>query len=110
MLNLIKIAEENGEPELEKAYWNTFYCQQNLISVDGRFYGKYCKNKFCSLCCSIRKAEMINKYCPVLKKWKEPYFLTLTVRSCNAQNLSKYIKGFIRCIKKITALSKTPVK
>lgn len=37
MLNLIKIAEENGEPELEKAYWNTYYCQQNLISVDGRF-------------------------------------------------------------------------
>lgn len=103
MLNLIKIAEENGELELEKAYWNTYYCQQNLISVDGRFYGKYCKNRFCSLCCSIRKAEMINKYYPILKKWKEPYFLTLTVRSCKANKLSLYISKFIIAIKRITA-------
>lgn len=103
MLNLIKIAEEKGEPELEKAYWNTYYCQQNLISVDGRFYGKYCKNRFCSLCCSIRKAEMINKYYPVLKEWKEPYFLTLTVTACDARNLPKYIKACIRGFKRITA-------
>ena len=103
MLNLIKIAEENGEPELEKAYWNTYYCQQNLISVGGRFYGKYCKNRFCSLCCSIRKAEMINKYYPVLKKWKEPYFLTLTVKSCNARNLNRYIAKFIQGFKRIVA-------
>lgn len=103
MLNLIKIAEDNGEPELEKAYWNTYYCQQNLISVDGRFYGKYCKNRFCSLCCSIRKAEMINKYFPVLKQWKEPYFLTLTVRACKAKSLKKYIQKFIVGIKRIIA-------
>lgn len=103
MLNLIKIAEENGDPELEKAYWNTYYCQQNLISVDGRFYGKYCKNRFCSLCCSIRKAEMINKYYPILKQWQEPYFLTLTVKSCNASNLNRYIKKFIQGIQRINA-------
>ena len=103
MLNLIKLAEENGEPELQKAYWNTYYCQQSLISVDGRFYGKYCKNRFCSLCCSIRKAEMINKYYPVLKNWKEPYFLTLTVKSCNAKNLKHYIKKFIQGIQRIIA-------
>lgn len=103
MLNLIKIAEENGEPELAKAYWNTYYCQQNLISTDGRFYGKYCKNRFCSLCCSIRKAEMINKYYPILKKWNDPYFLTLTVKACDANNLPKYIKACIRGFKRITA-------
>lgn len=103
MLNLIKIAEENGEPELEKAYWNTYYCQQSLISVDGRFYGKYCKNRFCSLCCSIRKAEMINKYYPILSQWEEPYFLTLTVKSCNAHNLPRYIHKFIQGIQRIIA-------
>ncbi len=103
MLNLIKIAEENGEPELEKAYWNTYYCQQKLISVGGRFYGKYCKNRFCSLCCSIRKAEMINKYHPVMKHWKEPYFLTLTVKSCDAKNLNRFIKKFIQGIQSIIA-------
>ncbi|MAZ28242.1 MAG: hypothetical protein CL868_14355 [Cytophagaceae bacterium] len=103
MLNLIKIAQDNGEPELEKSYWNTYYCQQNLVSVNGRFYGKYCKNRFCSLCCSIRKADMINRYKPVMEKWKEPYFLTLTVKSCSARNLSKYIAKFIQGITRIIA-------
>lgn len=101
MLNLIKIAQENGEPVLEKAFWNTYYCQQNLISVDGKFYGKYCKNRFCSLCCSVRKAEMINKYHLVMKNWKAPYFLTLTVKSCKADKLGVYIRGFIKAIKRI---------
>ncbi len=102
MLRLIEVAQENGEPELEKSYWNTYYCQQNIITADGRLYGKYCKNRFCTLCCSIRKAEMINKYFPVMKKWEEPYFLTLTVKSCNANNLSRYIKKFTQGVQRIT--------
>ncbi|WP_276391895.1 protein rep [Eudoraea chungangensis] len=102
MLKLISVAQNEGEPELEKAYWNTYYCQQNLFTSDGRLYGKYCKNRFCTLCCSIRKAEMINKYHPVLKKWKEPFFLTLTVKSCKAEQLSRYIKKFIQGFQRIT--------
>ncbi len=102
MLKLIDVAQKDGETELEKSYWNTYYCQQNLITADGRLYGKYCKNRFCTLCCSIRKAEMINKYYPVLKKWSEPYFLTLTVKSCKARQLSLYIKKFIQGFQRIT--------
>lgn len=102
MIKLIEIAQQDGEPELEKAYWNTYYCQQNLISADGKLYGKYCKNRFCTLCCSIRKAEMINKYYPIMKQWNEPYFLTLTVKSCNALNLPRYIKKFIIGFQRIT--------
>lgn len=102
MLKLIDVAQKEGEPELEKSYWNTYYCQQNLFTADGRLYGKYCKNRFCTLCCSIRKAEMINKYYPVLKEWKEPYFLTLTVKSCKSQQLPLYIKKFIQGFQRIT--------
>ncbi len=103
MLKLIDVAKEKGEPELEKAYWNTYYCQQEIITADGRLYGKYCKNRFCTLCCSIRKAELINKYYPVMRKWKEPYFLTLTVKSCKAAKLKLYIKKFNIGLKRITA-------
>lgn len=46
MIKFIEIAQQEGEPELEKSYWNTYYCQQNLISADGKLYGKYCKNRF----------------------------------------------------------------
>lgn len=45
---------------------------------------------------------MINKYYPVLKEWKEPYFLTLTVKSCKAQQLPLYIKKFIQGFQRIT--------
>ena len=101
MLNLISIAQENGEPELEKSYWNTYYCQQNIITGDGRLYGKYCKNRFCTLCNSIRKAEMINKYYPIMRDWEEPYFLTLTVKACKANQLNGYINSMLKTFQKI---------
>ncbi len=103
MLKLIDVAKENGEEEKIKGYWNTYYCQQRLITADGKLYGKYCKNRFCTLCCSIRKAEIINRYLPTLKKWNEPYFLTLTVKSCNANNLPRYIKKMNLGLTRITA-------
>ncbi|OAD92658.1 hypothetical protein A7A78_01755 [Aequorivita soesokkakensis] len=101
MLNLISLAQENGETELEKSYWNTYYCQQNIITADGRLYGKYCKNRFCTLCCANRKGEMINKYYPIMKEWKEPYFLTLTVKACTSQQLKAYINSMLRTFQKI---------
>lgn len=101
MLNLITIAQENGEPELEKSYWNTYYCQQKIFTANGKLYGKYCKNRFCTLCCSIRKAEIINRYYPVMKDWKEPYFLTLTVKSCKAHQLKGYINSMLQTFQKI---------
>lgn len=45
---------------------------------------------------------MINKYYPMMVKWKEPYFLTLTVKSCNAANLPRYIEKFIIGFSRIT--------
>lgn len=102
MLNLITIAQQNGEPELEKSYWNTYYCQQNIVTADGRLYGKYCKNRFCTLCCANRKAEMINRYYPILKQWKEPFFLTLTVKACKAHQLKAYIRIMLKTFQKIT--------
>ena len=100
-LSLIDIAKENGEPEREKAYWNTYYCQNSVTTANGRLYGKYCKNRFCTLCSSIRKAEIINRYLPVIKKWKEPHFVTLTVKSCKHSQLRSYILSMKNTFKQI---------
>lgn len=98
MLNLIDLAKENGETDKLNSYWNTYYCQNRIISADGRYYGKYCKNRFCVLCCSIRKAEMINKYLPIIEKWDDAHMVTLTVKACKADQLkramTKILKGF----------------
>jgi hypothetical protein len=98
ILSLMDVAKQKGDIEKQTAYWNTYHCQSNVISSEGKLYGKYCKNRFCTLCCSIRKAEIINKYLPIIKQWEEPYFVTLTVKSCNADKLrlmtSKVLQGF----------------
>lgn len=98
ILSLMDVAKQKGDTEKQNAYWNTYYCQSNVISSDGKLYGKYCKNRFCTLCCSIRKAEIINKYLPTIKQWQEPYFVTLTVKSCKATRLKvmtgKVLEGF----------------
>ena len=66
------------DSEQEKSYWNTYHCQNKIYTASGRLYGKYCKNRFSTLCCSIPKAQIIYKYLPVVRTWPEPYFFTLT--------------------------------
>lgn len=100
MLALIDVAKEKGKTDHNKAYWNTYHCLSHAYSSNGLLYGKYCKNRFCTLCLCIRKAEIVNKYLPVLKEWTEPYLVTLTIRSVPHWRLTiifnKMIQGFQR--------------
>ncbi len=101
-LNLIDVVKQKGDTDRLQAYWNTYHCQNKLISHDGNLHGNYCKNRFCTLCLSIRKAEIINRYYPELKKWEDPHFVTLTVKAVSAKNLKKWIKGMKRAFKLIS--------
>lgn len=100
-LSLASIAEMKKEPEYARGFWNTYYCQNYLISQNGRLYGKYCKNRFCPLCCSIRKASIINAYLPVIEKWKQPYFLTLTIKAVKHKDLRQRMKDIIEAFRLI---------
>jgi hypothetical protein len=102
VLSLIDVTNKNGADERKKAYWNTFYCQSKIHTANGRLYGKYCKNRFCTLCCAIRKAEIINRYLPVIKKWEKPYFVTLTIRAFPLKHLKKAMIKVIAGFKYIT--------
>jgi hypothetical protein len=73
MLSLIDVATERGANDRVKAYWNTFHCQNVVYTANSNIYAPHCKNRFCTYCCGIRKAELINKYLPLLQSWKEPY-------------------------------------
>ena len=96
VLALIDVANEKGEPERTKAYWNAYHCQNNLITSNGRMYGKYCKNRFCTICNAIRKADTINRYYPIISKWEDPYFVTLTVKACKEDKLNRWIYGMFK--------------
>jgi len=100
-VRLVAEVEKKGEPERKSAYWNTFHCQEKLTIYDGRSYGRYCKNRFCPLCNSIRKAEIINRYLPVIRTWEQPYFVTLTQKAVPAEKLGLWFSGVHRAFREI---------
>ena len=101
--NLLKVAEAKKDKEFIKSLWNTYYCQTLIRTSSDRAYSNYCKNKFCIVCLGNRKAVIINKYLPVLKTWKNPHLVTLTIKSVPAKKL-KWImeKGMIRAFRILT--------
>lgn len=96
MRNLIDIAKEKEDVLALGSYWNTYYCQNRIIEADGRSYGRYCKNRFCTLCCSIRKAELVNKYLPIIQTWENAYFVTLTVKAVKQDQLKRAIRKILK--------------
>jgi len=89
---LIKKAQKENDSELEKSFRNSYNCLNRIIVADGKYYGKYCQNRNCTVCNSIRKAEMINKYLPVIKNWEEPYHVILSMTTCFAKDLDFEMK------------------
>ena len=101
ILNLIKVAEKKEAHERVKAYWNTYHCQEKFFGSDGRVYGRYCKNRFCTVCCCIRKADIINRYLPEINTWEDPHFVTLTVKAVRASKLDFWLFGIKKAFRQI---------
>lgn len=96
MLALIDVAKEKEEHGRVQAYWNTYHCQNTMYSVGDKLHGKYCKNRFCTVCLAIRKADTINRYYPELRKWEEAHFVTLTIKAVKEKSLKKHTDGMMR--------------
>ena len=102
ILSLIDVAKQKGDLEMVQCYWNTWHCQNVLRSAYGKTYGKYCGNRFCYICCGNRKAEIINKYYPVIREWESPHLVTITCKSVSARFLEQRIKEMLKVFRKIT--------
>jgi hypothetical protein len=79
--------------KLTKSYWNTFYCSSILHKKGDSLTGKYCKNRWCLVCCRIRSAQLIKQYAPVLQSWPDKHLVTLTVPNCAAADLEATVNG-----------------
>lgn len=101
VLSLITVAEKDNDATRVKAYWNTYHCQAQMITANGRAYTKYCKNRFCLVCQSIRKAQIINDYLPEVRTWEDPHFVTLTVKSVTQAKLPWLLKGIHKAFRQI---------
>lgn len=105
-LALIDVSTKKGDLEMARSYWNTYHCQSQIVKAEGKLYGNYCKNRFCTLCAGNRKAEIINKYLPIIEKWEEPYFVTLTAKAVPANKLQSRIDRMQLSMQKILARNK----
>jgi plasmid rolling circle replication initiator protein Rep len=95
-LKLVDYSKSIGDEVAEKQYWKMYRCQQVITKANGRTYGRYCKHRLCTLCTANRKAELINKYLPVISGWEDPYFVTITSKACSGIKLKARINNVIR--------------
>lgn len=103
ILALVDIAKEEKDKEWEQRYWNTYHCQNVIYTHEGRGYGRFCKNRFCAVCLAIRKADMINRYKPIIDEWDDVHFLTLTIKSVKKDKLDLYFDLMLKAFGKIRA-------
>ena len=107
-LNLIRY---NPDSLLKKSYWNTFYCSASLYKkAENDFRTKYCKNRWCPTCQSIRVAKLIIEYKEALNNLTDTYFITLTKPTVFAEDLPERIKYMNTEWRKISELARKQKK
>ena len=70
------------------------YCASVLAPTERGLSARYCKNRWCPVCQSIRIATLINGYASQLNEMASPYFVTLTGPTVPAEKLKDRIKEF----------------
>ena len=77
---------------LNKSYWQTFHCSKVILQEGKKITSRYCNQRWCLTCNRIRTAKMINGYSEPLSKFKEPQFVTLTIKNVKGVNLKASIE------------------
>ncbi len=102
---LVEHAKGLGSLVMEKAYRNTIYCNHVIVQDDGKLTSRYCGNRWCLVCNRVRTAKAIEVYTPILRAWRNPYLVTLTVRNCSGDELgttlNAMVKAFASCARSI---------
>ena len=84
----VNLANKNPESPLKDSYLHTLLCAEQLsVDENGKAHSKYCKNRWCPLCQSIRIAKLIRGYKAQLEQYPELYFVTLTRPTVPADGL-----------------------
>ena len=91
VIQMADYAESVGNEQMRKSFWNSFHCASELLQEGNKITAKYCNNRWCLVCGRIRTAKAINRDLPIIKKWSEPTFTTLTKRTINAEQLQSEI-------------------
>lgn len=87
---------------LEQSYRNSIYCAGVQVQEGGMIRSRYCSNRWCPVCNRIRMGKAINTYLPKVEEWDEPYFVTLTVQNCGAEELPRLVGKMIEAFAAIS--------
>lgn len=106
--SLEELAADGQDKDILRSYWNMYYCSSTLVRKNGKVSGKYCKNRLCLICNSIRAAVSLNKYKPVFDEWDdEAYFVTLTAPTVPASKLDERLNEMHTIFNSIKLMLKT---
>jgi len=79
-----------------KKYWSAWHCSRILkvthYETFSKVQGKYCKQRFCTVCNRVRTAHYINAYSKIIDSFDKPFMLTLTIRNCKGIHLRENIQ------------------
>jgi len=81
---------------LNKSYWQTYHCTRTILQDGNQIKSRYCNQRWCLVCNSIRTGKMINGYLPAIEDMVNPYFVTLTVKNVKAYDLKQTIESMQR--------------
>lgn len=94
------------DSSLKKSYWNTYYCNDNLVQEGDKITGKYCNNRWCSVCNRIRTAKLIKGYNVPLSELNDKQFVTLTLPNCTGEKLRETIDFMLKLCKEVQEVFK----
>ena len=90
-------AENNEIQRLKKQLWNMFHCTRSIKLKGDKLTTRYCKNKLCLVCNSIRQAQLLERYSPLVDSWgKDAYFVTLTIKNVAREKLEPAIAEMLK--------------
>jgi len=74
--------------KMKKMYERTFSkCQEMQFQTGGKLHTAYCGNRWCLVCGSYRQTQMWASYGGEVSKWRDGYFVTLTIPNVPAIQL-----------------------
>ena len=107
LYTVMQLIKNNPTSPLLKSYMNTCDCArlkiwtQDETTEEMKMKSTYCKNRWCYVCNRIRTAININHYLPQISQMGMPFFVTLTLPTCTAEELPERIKYFEATWRKI---------
>jgi prophage antirepressor-like protein len=94
------------DSDLKKSYWNSYYCNESLTQEGNKITGKYCNNRWCSVCNRIRTAKLIQGYNVPLSELEDKQFVTLTLPNCAGEKLRETIDFMLKSCKDVQEVFK----